>query len=75
MEVIGDLPILTYYRLPSISQYIGMCSKEGSMITVELIRDRSGKIVEGAGKVAGRYARTVLQKKIMEVMKRKLLGE
>ena len=42
---------------------------------VELMRDRSGKMVEAAGKVAGRYGRTMLQEKIMEVAERRLLGD
>ena len=42
---------------------------------VELMKDRSGKMVEAAGKVAARYGRTVLQEKIMEVAERRLLGE
>ena len=41
---------------------------------VELMRDPSGKMVEAAGKVAGRYGRMVLQEKILEVAERKLLG-
>ena len=42
---------------------------------VELMRDRSGKMVEAAGKIASRYGRTVLQEKITEVAERRLLGE
>ena len=42
---------------------------------VGLMRDRGGKMVEAAGKVAGRYGRTVLQEKIGELAERRLLGE
>ena len=41
---------------------------------VGLMRDRGGKMVEAAGKVAGRYGRTVLQEKIGELAERRLLG-
>ena len=42
---------------------------------VQLMRDRGGKMIEAAAKVAGRYGRNVLQEKIVEVAERKLLGE
>ena len=38
------------------------------------MRDRSGKIIEAAGKVAGRYSRTVLQEKIGELAERRLIS-
>ncbi|KAL9001399.1 MAG: hypothetical protein Q9188_005479 [Gyalolechia gomerana] len=41
---------------------------------VSLMRDRSGKMLEAAGKVAGRYGRTVLQEKINELAERRLMG-
>ena len=41
---------------------------------VNLMRDRSGKMVEAAGKVAGRYGRNVLQEKIGELAERRLMG-
>ena len=41
---------------------------------VGLMRDRSGKMVEAAGKVAGRYGRTVLQEKIAELAEKRLMG-
>ncbi|KAL2054469.1 hypothetical protein ABVK25_005217 [Lepraria finkii] len=41
---------------------------------VGLMRDRSGKMVEAAGKVAGRYGRTVLQEKIADLAERRLVG-
>lgn len=41
---------------------------------VGLMRDRSRKMVEAAGKVAGRYGRGVLQEKIAEVAERRLMG-
>lgn len=42
---------------------------------VGLMRDRGGKMIEAAGKVAGRYGRSVLQEKIVELAERRLLGE
>ncbi|MCJ1224222.1 hypothetical protein MMC12_000866 [Toensbergia leucococca] len=42
---------------------------------VGLMRDRSGRMVEAAGKVAGRYGRGVLGEKIAEMAERRLLGE
>lgn len=42
---------------------------------VKLMRDSSGKMMEAAGKVAGRYGRTVLQEKIGELAETRLLGE
>lgn len=41
---------------------------------VGLMRDRNGKMVEAAGKVAGRYGRTVLQEKIGELAEKRLMG-
>ncbi|KAL9103154.1 MAG: hypothetical protein Q9187_009039 [Circinaria calcarea] len=41
---------------------------------VSLMRDRSGKLIEAAGKVASRYGRTVLEEKIMELAERRLMG-
>ena len=42
---------------------------------VGLLRDRSGKMVEAAGKIAGRYGRGVLEDKIRELAERRLVGE
>jgi chromosome transmission fidelity protein 4 len=41
---------------------------------VTLMRDRSGRMIEAAGKVAERYGRTVLGEKIREVGEIRLLG-
>lgn len=41
---------------------------------VSLMRDRNGKMVEAAGKIAGRYERRVLQEKIGELAEKRLLG-
>lgn len=41
---------------------------------VTLMKDRSGKIIEAAAKVAGRYGRTVLQQKIGELAERRLIA-
>lgn len=41
---------------------------------VGLLKDRSGKMLEAAAKVAGRWGRTVLEDKIREYAERKLMG-
>ncbi|KAL9103724.1 MAG: hypothetical protein Q9163_001274 [Psora crenata] len=41
---------------------------------VGLMKDRSGKMVEAASKVAGRYGRNVLQEKIRELAERRIMG-
>ena len=41
---------------------------------VGLMRDRSGKMVEAAGKIAGRYGRTVLEDKIRDLAEKRLMG-
>lgn len=42
---------------------------------VELMRDRTGRMMEAAVKVAERYGRTVLGEKIREVGEKRLLGD
>lgn len=42
---------------------------------VGLMRDRGGKMIEAAGKVAARYGRGVLEEKIAEIAERRLGGE
>lgn len=42
---------------------------------VRLMRDRTGRMMEAAGKVAERYGRTVLGDKIREVGERRVAGE
>ena len=41
---------------------------------VNLMRDRAGKMVDAAAKVAGRWGRNVLEEKIREVGERRLMG-
>ncbi|KAI9873992.1 MAG: hypothetical protein M1830_010314 [Pleopsidium flavum] len=41
---------------------------------VGLIKDRSGKMLEAAGKVASRYGRFLLEEKIRELAERRLMG-
>lgn len=41
---------------------------------VELMRDRTGRMIEAAGKVAERYGRTVLGEKIREVGEKRVSG-
>ncbi|KAJ2904974.1 putative minichromosome loss protein 1 protein [Zalerion maritima] len=42
---------------------------------VTLMRDRSGKMIEAAGKVADRYGRTMLGEKIREVGEKRMAGD
>jgi chromosome transmission fidelity protein 4 len=42
---------------------------------VSLLRDRSGKMMEAAGRIAERYGRTLLGEKIREVAERGLRGD
>ena len=41
---------------------------------VRMMRDRGGKMVEAASKVAGRWGRTVLEEKIREMGERRIMG-
>lgn len=41
---------------------------------VGLLKDRGGKMIEAAGKIAARYGRTVLQDKISELAEKRLMG-
>ena len=64
----------------SLLQLLNVECREGeergmkALEIVGLMKDRSGKMVEAAGKVAGRYGRGVLQDKIAEVAERRLMG-
>ena len=64
----------------SLLQLLNVECREGedrgmkALEIVGLMKDPSGKMVEAAGKVAGRYGRTVLQEKIAELAERRLLG-
>ena len=64
----------------SLLQLLNVECREGedrgmkALEIVSLMRDPSGKMVEAAGKVAGRYGRTVLQEKIGELAEKRLLG-
>ena len=42
---------------------------------VELMKDRTGRMMEAAGKVAERYGRTILGEKIREVGEKRIAGE
>jgi len=44
------------------------------MEIVGLLRDRTGRMMEAAGKIAGRFEREVLREKIREVAERRLTG-
>ena len=62
-------------------QLLGMECREGeergmkALEMVGLMRDRSGKMLDLAGKIAARYGRTVLEEKIRELAEKRLLGE
>ncbi|KAM7216687.1 Minichromosome loss protein 1 [Rhypophila decipiens] len=42
---------------------------------VSLLRDRSGRMIEAAGKIAERYGRTILGEKIRDLGERKIAGD
>ena len=64
----------------SLLQLLNVECREGeergmkALEIVGLMKDTNGKMVEAAGKIAGRYGRTVLQEKINELAERRLLG-
>lgn len=64
----------------SLLQLLNVECREGeergmkALEVVGLMRDRGGKMIEAAGKVAGRYGRTVLQEKIGELAEKRLIG-
>lgn len=64
----------------SLLQLLNVECREGeergmkALEIVGLLRDRGGKMIEAAGKVAGRYGRTVLQEKIGELAEKRLMG-
>jgi len=64
----------------SLLQLLNVECREGeergmkALEVVGLMRDRGGKMIEAAGKVAGRYGRTVLQEKIRELAEKRLMG-
>ena len=64
----------------SLLQLLNVECREGeergmrALEIVGLMKDTNGKMIEAAGKVAGRYGRTVLQEKISELAERRLMG-
>ena len=62
-------------------QLLNMECREGeergmkALELVGLMRDGNGRMMDAAGKIAGRYGRTVLQDKIQELAERRLGGE
>jgi chromosome transmission fidelity protein 4 len=65
----------------SLLQLLNIECREGeergmkALEIVTLMRDRGGKMLEAAGKVAGRYGRSVLEDKIRELAEKRLMGE
>ncbi|KAI1855308.1 hypothetical protein JX266_000173 [Neoarthrinium moseri] len=64
----------------TLLQYLAIECREGeergmrALEVVELMRDRTGRMIDAAGKVAQRYGRTILGDKIREVGERRLGG-
>ncbi|KAI1084420.1 WD40 repeat-like protein [Whalleya microplaca] len=62
----------------TLLQYLAIECREGedrgmrALELVELMRDRTGRMVEAAGKVAERYGRSILGEKIREIGERRL---
>lgn len=62
----------------TLLQYLAVECREGedrgmrALELVQLLRDRSGRMVEAAGKIAERYGRGILGEKIREVGERRL---
>lgn len=64
----------------TLLQFLAVECREGedrgmrALELVELMRDRTGRMVEAAGKVADRYGRSILGEKIREVGERRVGG-
>ncbi|KAK8039752.1 chromatin-binding protein CTF4 [Apiospora rasikravindrae] len=64
----------------TLLQYLAIECREGedrgmrALELVRLMRDRSGRMIEAAGKVAERYGRTILGDKIREIGERRVGG-
>ncbi|KAK6071316.1 WD domain-containing protein [Seiridium cupressi] len=65
----------------TLLQYLAIECREGedrgmrALEVVQLMRDRTGRMIEAAGKVAERYGRTILGEKIREVGEQRLGGD
>lgn len=65
----------------TLLQYLAIECREGedrgmrALELVQLMRDRSGRMMEAASKVAERYGRSILGEKIREVSERRLGGD
>ncbi|OTB05430.1 hypothetical protein M426DRAFT_319969 [Hypoxylon sp. CI-4A] len=65
----------------TLLQFLAVECREGedrgmrALELVQLMRDRTGRMVEAAGKVAERYGRTILRDKIREVGERRVAGD
>ncbi|KAK7755688.1 DNA polymerase alpha accessory factor Mcl1 [Diatrype stigma] len=65
----------------TLLQYLAVECREGedrgmrALELVELMRDRTGRMVEAAGKIAERYGRGILGEKIREVGERRMNGD
>lgn len=65
----------------TLLQYLAIECREGedhgmrALEVVQLMRDRTGRMIEAAGKVAERYGRSILGEKIREVGEKRLGGD
>jgi chromosome transmission fidelity protein 4 len=65
----------------TLLQYLAIECREGedrgmrALEVVQLMKDRTGRMLEAAGKVAERYGRSILGEKIREVSERRLGGD
>ncbi|KAH8678103.1 minichromosome loss protein [Xylariales sp. PMI_506] len=65
----------------TLLQFLAIECREGedrgmrALEVVELMRDRTGRMIEAAGKIAERYGRTILLEKIREFGERRLGGD
>ncbi|ETS79570.1 hypothetical protein PFICI_09423 [Pestalotiopsis fici W106-1] len=65
----------------TLLQYLAIECREGedrgmrALELVQLMRDRTGRMLDAAGKVAERYGRSILGEKIREVSERRLGGD
>ncbi|KAL8638713.1 MAG: hypothetical protein Q9226_008967 [Calogaya cf. arnoldii] len=79
-SLVEDLVQATNASHTQKSELLNVECREGeergmkALEVVSLMRDASGKLLEAAGKVAGRYGRTVLQEKINELAETRLMG-
>lgn len=76
----AEVPVLEREVDKALLQLLAVECREGeergmkALEIVSLMRDRSGKILEAAGKVAARFQRDILADKITQLAERRLVG-